>query len=125
MYANLKVEKPCLDDKIDDLLKILYNFTNGKKNFHMMPNKQIEMFDKHGIGYKFLIQKYLKNKYFKASSSNDSKYVCDYCNQNGHTSFLGPIKKDTYFSVKQVWVPKVPKTNSQGPKIMWVPKVKA
>ena len=77
------------------------------------------VFDKECIGYKpFLKTKYLKNYFIKAS-----KFVCNYCNQNGHTSFSCHIKKNAYFGVKHVWVPKAPKTNSQGPKVMWVPKV--
>ena len=82
-------------------------------------------FDKGGIGYKpFIKTRYLKNYFVKASSSNDTKYACNYCNQNGHTSFSYPIKKNAYFGVKHEWVPKVSKTNSQGPKAIWVPKAK-
>ena len=81
-------------------------------------------FDKGGIGYKpFLKTKYLKNYFVKASSPNDPKFVCNYCNQNGHTSSYCDIKKNTYFGVKQVWVPKAPNTNSQGHKVMWVSKI--
>ena len=68
--------------------------------------------------------KYLKNYFVKASFSNYSKYICNYCNQNGHISFLCSIKKDAYFDIKQEWVPKVSKTNSQWPRVMWVPKAK-
>ena len=83
------------------------------------------MFDKGSIEYKpFIKTKYLKNYFVRASSSNDTKYVCNYCNQNGHTSFSCPIKKNTYFGVKHEWVPKVSKTNPQGPKTIWVPKNK-
>ena len=78
-----------------------------------MLGKQKFVFDKGGIGYKPLIKtKYLKNYFVKASSQNDSKLVCNYYNKNGHTSFHCDIKKNAYFGVKQVWVPKAPKTNS-------------
>ena len=83
------------------------------------------IFDRGGIGYKpFLKIKHLKNYFVKASSSIDAKYVWNYCNKNKHTSVSCPIKKDAYFGIKQEWVPKVPNTNSQGPKAMWVPKAK-
>ena len=68
------------------------------------------VFDKGGIGYKpFLKTKYLKNYFVKASSSNNSKFLCNYCNQNEHTSFSCPIKKNAYFGVKHVMMPKAPK----------------
>ena len=33
---SLKVEKDGLNEIVDNLLKIIYKFTNGKKNFDMM-----------------------------------------------------------------------------------------
>ena len=122
---SLKSENASLNEKTLDLTNIVHKFTNGKKNFDLMLDGQKCIFDKGGIGYKpFLKTKYLKNYFIKASSLNGSKYVCNYCNQNGHTRFSCSIKKDAYFGVKKEWVPKVSKTNSQGPKIMWVPKAK-
>ena len=83
------------------------------------------VFDKGDIGYKpFLKIKYLKNYFVKALSSINTKYVCNYCNQNGHTSFSCPINMDAYFGVKQEWVLKVSKTNSQGPKLCGYQKPK-
>ena len=38
VYANLNIEKNNLDEKVEDLLKIVYKFTNGKKNVNMMFN---------------------------------------------------------------------------------------
>ena len=92
-----------------------------RKNFDLMLGEQKCVFDKGGIRYKPFLK--AKNYFFKAYSSNDSKHICNYCNQNGHISFSCLIKKNAYFSVKQVWVPKARKTNSQGPKVTWVPKV--
>ena len=83
-----------------------------------MLGRQKGIFVKGGIGYQFLKQNYFKNYFVKASSSHDTKFVCNYCNQNRHTSFSCPIKKDAYFGVKQEWVLKVSKTNFQGPKVM-------
>ena len=67
------------------------------KNFDQMLGGQRCVFNKGGLGYKpHVKQKYFKNYFVKASTSN-SKYVCTYCNQNGHTSFSCAIKKKTYF----------------------------
>ena len=99
---SLKNENTSLNEKILDLTKIFHKFTNGKKNFDLMLGGKKCVFDKGGIGYKpFLKIKYLKNYFVNTSSLNDSKYVCNYCNQNGHTSFSCSIKKDAYFGVKQ------------------------
>ena len=117
--CNLKNENILLNEKVNDLTKIVHNFTNGKKNFDLMLGKQKCVFDKGGIGYKpFLKTKYLKYYFVKASFPNDPKLVCNYCNQDGYTSFYYAIKKNGYFGVKHVWMPKAPKTNSQGPKVM-------
>ena len=119
----LSKENSSLNDKILDLTKIVHKFTNGKKNFDMMLGGQKCVFDKGGIGYKSSIkQKYLKNYFVKASTSN-TKHTCTYCNQDGHTSFSCFVKKNTHFSVKQQWVPQSSKTNPQGPKVKWVPKI--
>ena len=69
-----------------------------------MHGRQKDIFDKGGIGYKFLKQKYLKNYFVQASPSNDIKYVCKYCNQNEHTTFSCYIKKN---AVKQECVSKI------------------
>ena len=46
--VSLKIEKPYLDDKVEDLVKIVHKFINKKKNFDMMLDKQRGMFDKGG-----------------------------------------------------------------------------
>ena len=121
---SLKIENASVKEKVLDLTNIVPNFIDGKKNFEMMLGQQKCIFDKSGIGYKtFIKAKYLKHYFVKASSQNDSKLVCNFCNQNGHTTSYCIIKKNTNIGVKQVWVPKVPNTNIQGSKVMWVPKV--
>lgn len=125
LCENLKNENNLLNDKVLDLSKIVYKFTNGKENFELMLGKQKCIFDKGGLGYKpFIKQKYLKNYFVKALNQNESKYTCNYCNGNGHTSFSCQIKKNAYFGIKSKWVPKSLKTNIQGPKAIWVPKFK-
>ena len=123
---SFKMENASLQEKVLDLTKTLHKFANGKKYFDMMLGQKKCFFDKSGIGYKgFIKAKYLKNYFVKASSQSDSNLVCTFCNQNGHTTSYCTIKKNAKIGVKQVWVPKVPKTNTQGPKVMWVPKVNA
>ena len=50
----LKNENASLNEIVLDLSKIVYKFTNGKKYFKMMLGRQKGIFDKEGIGYKFL-----------------------------------------------------------------------
>ena len=119
----LSKENTSLNDKIFDLTTIVHKLTNGKKNFDLMLSGQKCVFDKGGIGYKSSIkQKYLKN-YFEKASTSDTKHTCTYCNQDGHTSLSCFVKKNAYFGGKLEWVPKNSKTNLQGPKVMWVPKI--
>ena len=123
--CTLTNENASLNAKILDLTEIVHKFTNAKKTFDMMLGGQKCVLNKGGIEFKpFIKTKYLKNYFVEASSSSDSKYVCNYCNQNGHTSFSCPIKKNAYFGVTQKWEQKAPKTNSLGPKAIWVPKPK-
>ena len=122
---SLKKENLSLHEKVEDLTRIAHNFTNGKKNFDLMLGSQRCVFNKGGLGYRpFLKQKYLKNYFVKASSSNDQKLSCTYCNKIGHTSFHCFVKKNDYFGKKNNWVYKDSRTNLQGPKKIWVPKIK-
>ena len=36
--------------------------------------------------------------------------------------YICPVKRNAYYGVKCVWVPKGTIANSQGPKRLWVPK---
>ena len=40
--------------------------------------------------------------FVKATSFNDHKVVCRYCNRIGHLSYACPIKKNAYFGIKIV-----------------------
>ncbi|XP_030478156.2 uncharacterized protein LOC115695214 [Cannabis sativa] len=111
-----------LKAKIDDLNKVVYNFTKGKENFEMMLGSQKCAFSKSGIGYNTSVkQKFLRNFFVKSSSNLN--LTCTYCNQDGHTKSYCHVKKNAYFG-KAIWIPKVLKTNIKGPKVMWVPKRK-
>ncbi|KAH9770106.1 hypothetical protein KPL71_012261 [Citrus sinensis] len=41
---------------------------------------------------------------------------------NGHMKNRCPVKRNAYYGMKCIWVPKGITTNSQGPKKLWVPK---
>ena len=120
---ELKNENEMLKKKSNELNEIVLKFTNGQKMLDNMLNSQKCVFDKGGLGYKpNLKQKYYKNYFVKATSTNDHKIACHYCNQNGHMKLRCPVKRNAYYGVKCIWVPKGTVANSQGPKKLWVPK---
>ena len=55
--ASLMNENGLFNEKVIDLIKIIYNFSNGKKNFDLILGGQKCVFDKEGIGYKPFIKK--------------------------------------------------------------------
>ena len=118
--ASFNNENAFLNKKVLDLSKIVHQFINGKKFFLILGGQRC-VFDKKGVRYKYFLKTiYVKNYFVKASSSNDSKYVCNYCNQNGHTSFSCPVKKNAYFSVKQVYeYQKFQRLTYKDPKLCW------
>ena len=60
----LKNENILLNEKVNDLTKIVHNFTNGKKKFDLMLGKQKCVFDKGGIGYKHFYKNQIPQKLF-------------------------------------------------------------
>ena len=50
-------------------------------------------------------KKYYKN-YFVKSTSINNQVLCHYCNQDGHMKNRCPVKKNVYYGVKCIWVPK-------------------
>ena len=106
----------CSRKRILNFLK----FTNGQKILDNLVHKNV--FDKGCIGYKpNLKQKYSKN-YFVNSTSINNQLVYHYCNQDGHMKNRCPIKRNAYYGVKCIWVPKGTISNTQEPKNIWVPK---
>ena len=68
--------------------------------------------DKECIGYKSnLKQKYYKN-YFVKSSFINNQVVCHHCNQDGHIKNRCPVKRNAYYGIKCVWLPKGTITNT-------------
>ncbi|KAL5569945.1 hypothetical protein UlMin_026520 [Ulmus minor] len=122
-FNGLKIkslEVNFLQEKVLDYEKIIFKFTKGKEVFEQMLGKQVAVFGKCGIGFE--PQNDIKTKpknVFKAN--NNSKFVCNYCNQNGHLRQSCHVRKSVYFGDKVRWIPK---TNIEGPFTKWVPKTK-
>ncbi|KAH9678882.1 hypothetical protein KPL71_025892 [Citrus sinensis] len=71
---ELKNENEMLKKKSNELNEIVLKFTNGQKILDNMLNSQKCVFDEGGLGYKpNLKQKYYKNYFVKATSTNDHK----------------------------------------------------
>ena len=115
------LEVDSLKEKILDYEKIIFRFTKGKKVFEQMLGEQVAVFDKCGLG--FNTQNDLNHKPKNVLKANyNSKFVCNYCNQNGHLRHSCRVKKSVYFGGKTMWIPK---TNNKGPFIKWVPKTES
>ena len=109
-----------------------------------MLETQKAFFDKDGLGYDGSVKEtYFRNFFPKTNDSHEASSTCTYC----HSRQFFPLKVITFRGklVKSVWIPKristslnedakkkwIPKgtkivsTNTQEPKKIWVPKVKA
>ena len=99
-------ENEVFKNKKNELNQIVLKFTNRQKMLDNLLNLQTCVFDKGGIGYKQnLKQKYYKN-YFVKSTSIKNQVVCYYCSQGGHMKYTCLVKRNAYFGVKCIWVPK-------------------
>jgi hypothetical protein len=115
--SNLLVnENKELKLKVENLNKILTNFTNGKKNLDNLLGSQRCVFDKAGIGY----NPKLKEKHYQKFFINENflkSPICKHCGKLGHNIHTCPMKN-------MIWIIKgtTPPTNPRGPKKIWVPK---
>jgi hypothetical protein len=116
--SNLLVnENKELKLKVQNLNKILTNFTNGKKNLDNLLGSQRCVFDKAGIGYNPKIKEKHYQKFFINENFLKSP-ICKHCGKLGHNIHTCPMKN-------MIWVVKgttPPKANPSGPKKIWVPK---
>ncbi|KAL5540333.1 hypothetical protein UlMin_042895 [Ulmus minor] len=100
------LEVDSLKEKILDYEKIIFKFTKGKKVFEQMLGEQVAIFDKCGLG--FNTQNDLNHKPKNVLKANyNSKFVCNYCNQNGHLRHSCRVKKSVYFggkTMKNTWI---------------------
>jgi hypothetical protein len=116
--SNLLVnENKELKLKVENLNKILTNFTNGKKNLDNLLGSQRCVFDKAGIGYNPKIKEKHYQKFFINENFLKS-LICKHCGKLWHNIHTCPMKN-------MIWVVKrttPPKANPSGPKKIWVPK---
>jgi hypothetical protein len=115
--SNLLVnENKELKLKVENLNKILTNFTNGKKNLDNLLGSQRCVFDKAGIGYNPKIKEKHYQKFFINENFLKSP-ICKHCGKLGHNIHTCPMKN-------MIWIIKgtTPPTNPRGPKKIWVPK---
>jgi hypothetical protein len=116
--SNLLVnENKELKLKVENLNKILTNFTNGKKNLDNLLGSQRCVFDKAGIGYNPKIKEKHYQKFFINENFLKSP-ICKHCGKLWHNIHTCPMKN-------MIWVVKgttPPKANPSGPKKIWVPK---
>ncbi|KAL5563974.1 hypothetical protein UlMin_033721 [Ulmus minor] len=102
-FNDLKMKSLEIDflkEKVLDYEKIIFKFTKGKTVFEQMLGKQVAVFEKCGLGFES--QNDIKTKpknIFK--NKNNSKLVCNYCNQNGHLRQSCHVRKSVYFDIKQ------------------------
>jgi hypothetical protein len=115
--SNLLInENKELKLKVENITKILTNFTNGKKNLDNLLGSQRCVFDKAGIGYNPKIKEKHYQKFFINENLLKSP-ICKHCGKIGHNIHTCPMKN-------KIWIIKgiTPPTNPKGPKKIWVPK---
>ena len=88
-------------------------FTKGKENLDKLLGMQRMSLDKGGIG----LESKSKNLSQVTKLSTMSYRTCHYCCNVGHMIQKCPFKQGVSSHYK--WIPK---TNTQGPKQIWVPK---
>ena len=99
----------------------------GRENLNIILGNQKGTYNKAGLGYHPKNHEKLFRKFFRPNKTSSSPFVkCFYCGREGHTSSICNIRKNNGMNEKGKWISNdtLPKTNSQGPKMIWVPKVK-
>ena len=116
-------EKQIFSDKVKYLETKLYKCVNGKEKLDVILRKQKCSLDKVGLSFNNFKRK-IFSKIKSSSSSGKIQISCFYCHDIGHiASRCYSIQKSKVPS--NAWVPRRPlRTNPQGPKMVWVPKVK-
>ncbi|GKV11303.1 hypothetical protein SLEP1_g22568 [Rubroshorea leprosula] len=124
---DLKKENENLRKKVCDLENVISKFTLSKEKFDSILKSQKSVYDKGGIGFDYSKkQKTFKNFFVRVSQFSNPNVTCYCCNAKGHFAYACPLKRlIAQGKVKQIWVPKgTLSSNSQGPKQIWVSKIK-
>ena len=103
--------------KIEDLTKIVTNFTNGKKNLDNLLGSQRCLFDKTDIGYNPRIKEKHYKKFFIKENFLKTP-ICKHYGKMGHNIHTYFIKKNMIWIIKGTTPPRA---NPSKPKNIWVP----
>lgn len=110
-YVSFKKE-------VIDLHETLSKFTKGKENIDLILSSQKTCLNKNGLGFK---RDKTHNKGLNHKKKNCTVYKGSYYNKFGN---LEPFYFDTMKRYKDSNLRPSGKTNTHGPKKIWVPKVK-
>jgi len=128
IHDNIEASNSCncckkYIEEIKDLKNSLAKFSIGKNNLDIILGKQWRVFDKAGLGYKLdKQQKFYKNFFASTQKYSYPFLTCFYYGKKGHGTSTCHFKKNSN-NIKMIWVPKGSiKTNTQGPKKVWVHK---
>lgn len=113
--------------KIEDLQNTLAKFTKGRENLNIILGNQKGTYNKAALGYRPKNHAKLFRKFFRPNKTSSSPFVkCFYCGREGHTSSICNLRKNNDMNDKWKWTSKgtLPNSNSQGSKMIWVPKAK-
>ncbi|XP_045810784.1 uncharacterized protein LOC123905202 [Trifolium pratense] len=116
-----------LKDKVEDLNNVLAKFTMGRDKLNIILGNQKASYNKAGLGYQPKRHTLHFKRNFSPNMTSSRPFVkCFYCNKNGHTSYICNLRKNQYLNNRWEGMSNgtLPKTNSQGPKMIWVPKAK-
>ena len=96
-------------------------------NFKVFQKKN-DCFEKENLDLKMKFEKVLNEKQnFLNDSLNTEMTQFNYVHSYGHFSYTCHNRKHAHHRIRQVWIVKGTRdlcTNSHGPKVIWVPKVK-
>jgi hypothetical protein len=116
-----------LKDKVEDLNNVLAKFTMGRDKLDIILGNQKGSYNKAGLGYQPKRDSLPFKRNFSPNKTSSRPFVkCFYCNKSGHTSSICNLRKNQYLNNRWEGISNgtLPKANSQGPKMIWVPKAK-
>jgi hypothetical protein len=116
-----------LKNKVEDLNNVLAKFTMGRDKLDIILGNQKGSYNKAGLGYQPKRHTLPFKRNFSSNKTSSSPFVkCFYCNKNGHTSSICNLRKNQYMNNRWEGISNgtFPKTNTKGPKMIWVPKIK-
>lgn len=123
LTQDFESENISLKEEVEDLKKILSNFTKGRDNLDKLLSSQRCVYDRAGLGYNPENKQKSFNNLFEKKPSHHTSCLCTICGRNTHDTRHCSFRKSTSMK-KLAWVPKgTPMyTNKRGPNLFWVPK---